>query len=92
MKNTKNTPWRIIGLMSGTSMDSIDAVMVEIDRDNEVLKLKKLAEHAITCQFGLVTALFQRISSQDYATSLVEMCGLHFFMWGRRSRGQLISC
>ena len=34
---------RVIGLMSGTSLDAIDAVLVDLTRDQEVLRLQVLA-------------------------------------------------
>jgi anhydro-N-acetylmuramic acid kinase len=65
-------PLHVIGLMSGTSMDGIDAVLVRMEQDVETLKLQIVGHHAQPYSTELQTSL-QRLLEHRQGT-LHELC------------------
>jgi 1,6-anhydro-N-acetylmuramate kinase len=64
----------VVGLMSGTSMDGIDAAAAELELDREVLRLTPLGHDTAPYPEGLAAAL--RAALPPNPTSMEAVCRL----------------
>ncbi|HLJ06940.1 MAG TPA: anhydro-N-acetylmuramic acid kinase [Acidimicrobiia bacterium] len=64
----------VIGLMSGTSMDGIDAAAADLELDGEVLRLRPLGHETTPYSDGLAAAL--RAALPPNATTMEDVCRL----------------
>jgi len=64
----------VIGLMSGTSMDGIDAAVADLELDGDTLRLRPLGHETTPYSAGLATALRQALP--PHATSMETVCRL----------------
>ncbi|MEK7299783.1 MAG: anhydro-N-acetylmuramic acid kinase, partial [Nitrospirota bacterium] len=64
---------KVVGLMSGTSGDGVDAALVEITRSRKGLNIQTLAFHALPYP----RSLQQRILAASASGSVAEICHLN---------------
>src|ERR1051325_1501918 len=64
----------VIGLMSGTSMDGIDAAVADLELDGDVLRLTPLGHETTPYSPGLAAAL--RAALPPNTTSMEAVCRL----------------
>lgn len=66
----------VVGLMSGTSGDGVDAALVEITGRGSTLKAKTLAAHTV----AYPRSLQQRILSASVSGTVAEVCHLNVLL------------
>lgn len=67
---------RAIGIMSGTSLDGIDIVLVEIEGNQETTKVKVLNTNTYDYNSVLLEKIKSAISNENISSKL--LCSLHF--------------
>lgn len=77
-------PRRIVGLMSGTSADGIDAVLVEVEGAGEAIRVRPLAFRTVPYPL----ALRRRILALQEAAA-EEVCRLHYLLGEELARAAL---
>lgn len=78
MKTNHDHVWRIVGLMSGTSMDHIDAVLVELKQVKSTLEIRLLGFHSEPYPKEVKGRLAHLVMNAGHGTELKEVCDLNF--------------
>lgn len=75
--STDRDPHLVIGLMSGTSMDGIDAALVRIEEADEALQVKTLAFRTTAYPPDVQAELMRTVRGE---TNVAEICHLNFLL------------
>lgn len=75
--STDRDPHLVIGLMSGTSMDGVDAALVRIEEADEALQVKTLAFRTTAYPPDVQAELMRTVRGE---TNVAEICHLNFLL------------